>query len=77
MTMIGVKRGIQPVPFGCVPCPGLKGFPKGKIRLRIRNDDFVRIFIRNRSRFIATVPVIEGGFWHYCPELNQGINIKS
>jgi hypothetical protein len=77
MKCIGLKYNNHRVPFGCVPCPGLKGFPKGKIRLRIRNDDFVRIFIRNRSRFVATIPVIEGGFWHYCPDFNQGINIKS
>jgi len=74
---MSVIRKNQQVPFGCVPCPGLKGFPKGRIRIRIRNDDFVRIYIRNHRRFIATVPVIENGFWHYCPELNQGINLKS
>jgi hypothetical protein len=65
------------VPFGCVPIPKLVGFPKGKIRIRMRHDDFVKIFIRTPRRFLATVPVIHGNRWHYCPDLNQGINLES
>jgi len=67
----------QHVPFGVGPIPKLVGFPKGKIRIRMRNDDFVRIFIRTKRRFICTIPVASpAGRWHYFPAFNYGINAR-
>ena len=63
-------------PFGVRPIPKLVGFPKGKLRIRMRNDDYVRIFIRTPRRFIATIPVEFGGRWHYFPAFNHGVNAR-
>lgn len=63
-------------PLGVVPVPKLVGFPKGKIRIRMRNEDFVRIFIRTKRRFICTIPVASCGRWHYFPAFNYCINAR-
>lgn len=63
-------------PFGVVPVPKLVGFPKGKMRIRLRNDDFVRIFIRTSKRFLCTIPVAYGGRWHYFRGFDQGRTIR-
>jgi hypothetical protein len=66
----------QKVPFGINEILPLSGFPKGKIRICQRNDEFTSIFIRTPRRFIKTFPVIQSGRWHYCPDLNQGVNAR-
>jgi len=66
----------QHVPFGVGPIPKLVGFPKGKIRIRQRNDDFVTIFIRRKHRFLVTVPIVHNGNWYYCPSLNSARNAR-
>jgi len=55
------------------PLP-LKGFPKGRVKLRLRSDDFARAFVKTeqgtRSFFVAK----QDGYW--IPKYELGINYK-
>ena len=64
----------RPVPFGSSDPKPLRRFPSGKIRLRIRKDDFVQAFVRTESCIRHFYVEEVDGFWQPCFE--QGANIR-
>ena len=62
------------IPFGLtVPLP-LVGFPEGKARIRIRQDEFARVFIKTESETIGFYPTESDGAW--VPGYESGRNKK-
>lgn len=53
----------------CDPLP-LRGFPLGKTRIRMRNDEFVSVFVKTGSSIRAFIVKEEGGFWTPGPEIS-------
>jgi hypothetical protein len=53
------------------PLP-LKGFPQGKVRLRIRNNDFVHAYVKTKEGIRHFIVAEKDGFW--VPEYEQGAN---
>ena len=53
----------------------LKGFPPGKIRIRLREEDLVRVYVWRKQRGIKEflVKEVEG---HWVPYLQVGENFK-
>lgn len=43
----GIRRGT--VVVGLAELKPLKGFPKGKIRIRMRSDDLLKVYIWNKT----------------------------
>lgn len=46
--MMAVTIG-RPIAFGVVPVRVIKGLPEGKARLRMRQDEFVSVWVRTRT----------------------------
>ena len=63
------------VPFGLVPILPLVGFPEGKTRIRIRKNDFVRIYVKTKNGVECFCPAEENGAW--IPKYKQSENHKS
>jgi hypothetical protein len=55
------------------PLP-LKGFPPGKTRIRIRADDWVRIYVKDNHGIREWVVEEQDGFW--IPGFQQGANLR-
>lgn len=55
----------------------LRGFPEGRVRLRLRNDEFARAFVRTpegiRHFIVQETP---DGFWEPVPGCEQGRNVS-
>jgi hypothetical protein len=64
----------EKIVFGIAEPLPLRGFPPGKIRLRLRPDDFARAFVRMDNQARAYVIKEKDGFW--IPFCEQGRNIK-
>jgi hypothetical protein len=66
----------RPVIFGLVPPLPLDGFPEGRTRVRIRENDFVRVFVKSpdglRSFYISEVD----GKWKPYAEFERNITIN-
>lgn len=58
MSAIGIK-----IPFGSGIQLPLSGFPKGRARIRIRNDDFIRVFIKTEDGIRGFYPEEKDGSW--------------
>jgi len=54
------------------PLP-LSGFPSGKTKIKIRQDDWVYVYIRNKSGITKFVVTEKDGYWTpYCAvEMNK------
>jgi len=61
--------------FGVQNPKPLAGFPQGRIRLRIRNTDFARAFVRTPSGIRHFIVKDTGEKWE--PMLEQGRNERS
>ena len=66
--MTGAVWGVQK------PKP-LANFPKGKIRLRVRNTDFARAFVKTETGIRQFIVKDTGETWE--PMLEQGRNERS
>lgn len=70
--MSAVIIGASDMVWGVKPPLPLKGFPSGRVKLRLRNTDFAQGFVKTadgiRRFYIAEV----GGFW--TPKFEQGAN---
>lgn len=64
--------GDHNVVFGAFTPLPLKGFPAGKVRLKIRNDDFVRAYVKTEQGIECFIIAEEDGFW--IPKYKQGAN---
>jgi len=66
-------------PFGTNPTPEtLSGFPEGKIRIRLRNNDVAWVFIRTDKETIRCIPRQSSpGHWYFDPNLVKGRNIRA
>ena len=65
-------HGMRTAPFGVVEPLPLKDFPEGRHRLRIRQDDFVKVRIRTKTGIREFIPEIKDGFW--VPYVETGRN---
>ena len=50
-------------PFGCAPPKMLRGFPPGKIKVRIRYNEFPMIYVRNDEGISCYYPKEAGDAW--------------
>ena len=60
------------VPFGSGIKRPLAAFPKGKARIRIRNNDFVKVFIKTGNGIRGFYPEEKNGVW--IPKIEFGSN---
>jgi len=51
------------VPFGLVDPLRVEGFPEGRVKIRIRPGEFVRIFIKTQNGIREFYPKEENGKW--------------
>lgn len=58
--------------FGVPESKPLSGFPTGKVRLKLRNDDFAKAYVRTASGI--RVFHLEDSGEHWIPALEQGRN---
>jgi len=69
----------NPVAFGTdTPLP-LKGFPRGKYRVRLRPAEFARVYVKTDDGIREFAAEIEDGHWVPGPELARnirGVNAK-
>ena len=55
--------------------PPIVNAPKGKMRVRMRNDDFVKVFIKNENSIREfRIRCVDGEFCYLCFE--QGANLS-
>ena len=57
-TIIGAA-----IPFGLTEILPLSGFPAGKVRIRIRNDDLVKVFVKSETGIQEFHPEEKDGVW--------------
>ena len=70
MTITTIGEGI----FGAEDPKPLKGWPKGRVKLRIRNNDFVYAYVRTEEGIVCYSVAEKDGYW--IPGYLQGINFK-
>ena len=71
VTKCQAKFGAQ-IAFGALPSLPLRGFPEGKARIRARNDEFVKVWIRTEGGIREFAVNERDGFWE--PFLETGFN---
>lgn len=64
-----------PVIFGAGEPKPLKGFPPGRAKIRIRNDDFVRVYIKSDDGIREFTVFEEDGHW--VPAFEGGSNQRT
>ena len=62
-----------PIVFGVTEPKPLRGFPPGKVRLRLRNEDFAHAFVSSESGTRHFYVEEADGFWQ--PIFEQGANL--
>lgn len=62
----------KPIPFGIVEPKPLRGFPSWRAKIKMRNEEFVRIYVKTANGIQCWIPKEENGFW--VPGHNQGEN---
>lgn len=65
------------VPYGLATILPLRGFPPGKARIRLREDEFVRIRIRTRDGIREFHPEIVDGVWKPLVESGSNTTVRS
>jgi len=60
------------VPFGVIKPLPMDGFPEGRVKIEIRPDEWVRIFIKTENGIREFTPKEEGGKW--IPYFEKGRN---
>jgi hypothetical protein len=61
--------------FGMRPARPLRGFPAGRVRIRQRNTDYARAFVKTGDGIRAFIIAEQGGYW--VPYAEVGANIRS
>lgn len=61
-AMAAIIHG-ENVPFGITQILPLAGFPSGKARIRMRNYEFVKVFIKTEDELIGYYPKYSHGVW--------------
>lgn len=69
VTFCGQHHSVR---FGVQEPKPLKNFPPGKVRLRMRNNDFVHAYVKTSSSIRHFLVDEIDGFW--VPILEQGAN---
>lgn len=64
--------GIKKLAFGSTELKPLKGFPDGRIRIRVRNNEFVRVFVKSTNGIREFFAEDQGDCW--TPAYEQGGN---
>jgi hypothetical protein len=62
--------------FGVHKPKPLRGFPPGKVRLRLRNTEFARGFVRDENGIRHFILQESEGFWEPMPGCEQGRNFR-
>lgn len=66
---------VADIPFGTGPVPKLEGFPEGKTRIRQRQYDTARVFVRNESGIVEFVPQRVDGHWEPLLEVARNLTV--
>lgn len=61
----------SPAVFGIMESKPLKGFPPGKIRLKIQSDDFAFAYVETEEGTRKFAIIEQNGFWIAGPELKM------
>lgn len=70
--MRAVIHGDSQAVFGIRERKPLKGFPEGRVKIRLRNTDFARAFVKTASGIRQFIVAEVDGFW--TPKFEQGSN---
>lgn len=70
-----ISTGVRVV-FGVRPAKPILGAPAGKQRLRMRNHDAARLFVRNETGIREFVLEDGGDAWWATPRMEQGANMR-
>jgi len=62
--------------FGVATPLPLKGFPRGRVRLRMRNDDFLVAFVKSARKIRRFIVAEKDGFWIPMIGCEQAANYK-
>jgi len=63
----------KPIAFGTdAPLP-LKGFPRGKYRVRLRPNEFAKVYIKTENGIREFIAEITDGHWTPGPEMARNI----
>ena len=73
--IIFARRSAGRIPFGAVPPKVLRGFPDGKIRVKLRPDCFPVVYVRNADGIRQFIPQQFGEAWE--PGIEQARNITA
>ena len=69
--MARITHGAE-ILFGVITPLPLKGFPKGRTRIRMRNNDIVKIWVRTEDGIEMWAPTEHDGYWK--PKFKIGVN---
>jgi len=65
----------NPCVYGIQPVKPLIGFPEGKVKIRLRSNDFAKVFIKTQSGVRQFIPEEKDGAWHPRAELGRNQTI--
>jgi len=63
------------IPFGLVEILPLSGFPQGKVKIKMRDDNFVKIFVKSENEIQAFYPEEKDGVWIPSYKIEQNTKI--
>ena len=63
--------------FGVRAVLPLRGFPRGKVRLTLRNQDFARAYVKTKHGIRCFIVAEYLGKWVPLPGCEQGLNRKA
>ena len=72
MITVGIRKNAV---YGVMPTKPLANFPAGRIRLRLRNTDFARVFVKTATGIRQFIVRDAGDTWE--PLFEQGRNERS
>jgi len=72
MTTIKTKQNII---FGVKNPLPLSGFPKGKIKIKMRNDDFACAYVKNETGIYKYAIEEKNGYW--MPSFSPACNFRT
>ena len=60
--MAATHYGVN-APFGIVDPLPLEGFPEGRARIKMRTEEFVKVYIKTPTEIREFFPIISDGKW--------------
>ncbi len=72
-----IRNACKDIPFGVFAFAGMRGFPDGRKRVRMRNNAFPMVFVKTATSIRQFVPRLQDGILVCDYKLEQGANYRS